>query len=108
MSLIALVMLCRTSEMIWLRCVRRQLKNLSIYVELGLVVFLVCHRVFNLLSSNPYHLLRARFSVLDPERIPDRDTKPVPCYKPIKEKLHILYDFFDCQQFAEQLSENYC
>ena len=48
-----------------------------------MVVFVVCRRIFNLPSSNPYHLLRARSSVLDPEQIPDRDMKPVLCYKPV-------------------------
>ena len=43
----------------------------------------MCHIIFYLPSSNPYHSLRARSSVLDPEQIPDRDMKPVLCYKPM-------------------------
>ena len=65
------------------------------YLAKSKLVFLVCHTIFCSPSSNPYHLLRARFSVRGPEQIPDRDTKPVPCCKPIEEILHVYwYEFF--------------
>ena len=47
------------------------------------MLYIIFHIIFHLPSSNPYHSLRARSSVLDPEQIPDRDMKPVPCYKPM-------------------------